>query len=210
FGPVPTTTTPQASFEILSRTPDALPAGYEVTHTPSSAGITETITVRGGDNPTVSATVVGGQPLTLPPLNANRQVPIDVATSTEVLIEVSYPQSPSATETFDLFFDYDKPLPTAPENKAINPATLNRYVHSSPSPPDDDRFKNSAAPSGNAALKGSATLTSWVQNRLTVPKQVRIEASASYESQPTPEALTEARNHNLDLSQRRFEVAKGI
>jgi len=140
-------------------------------------------------------------------LNATRQVQIDVPENGDVAIEVEYPASAVREETFELFYDYDKP--TAPGFSSSPPSPkYQSYLANNPAPPDA-RFSGSRAPASadvNPSLEGADALRDWVRTRLADPPTVRIEAHASFENDRTE---TKPAN-NLALSGRRRDVATGI
>ena len=181
----------EAKLDIESNDPDPLPAGYSVTHTPSSSGTVETITVSGGNNPVVR---VDGE---LRQLDSNHQFTVDVPHGSNKKIDVEYPASSDVFKTFQLFFDFEKPRETG------WPASLSGYLTNNPNT-NDDKFLNSTAPSGSSGLKGADALRDWIKNQLVSPAQVTIDSHASYEGKP------EKRQYNQSLSERRLKVAEEI
>lgn len=193
---------PAAAYRTESTTPDPAPPGYQVVHVPAPEGTTETLTITGGSTaPTVT---VDGQAREL---DASRQIQIEVPESGNVAIQVQYPASAQREETFELFYDFDKP--TAAGFSASPPSPkYQSYLANSPAPPDA-RFSGSQAPPNpgiTPGLEGADALRDWVSNRLADPPTVRIEAHASFENDRT----AAKRAYNLALSGRRRDVAAGI
>jgi hypothetical protein len=164
-------------------------------HVPSATGTQETITVR-GENPAVLVDGVAR------PLNPAGQFTVDVQPGSTHSIAVSYPSTTATTETFDLFFEFALPNAT---NWRTNPPSqgYTGYLNNAPTP-DDIPFKGSTAPSGSSSFRGADALRDWVRNRLSTPKEVDIEAHASFEGLP------QAVQYNMALSVRRVDVAVGI
>ncbi|MCY7279039.1 MAG: hypothetical protein LH702_36210, partial [Phormidesmis sp. CAN_BIN44] len=189
-----------ATLEILSRDPNPLLEGYAIEHTPSTSGTAETLTVR-GNNPTVR---VNGEVRTL---DASNQLTIDVGDNANADITVQYPQI-TTDETFHLFFEYEKPRDTG---WSTTSKTYLSYLNNSPNPQDVE-FSNTTSRQGisdasNSHVSGDGNqLRSWVQNRLAVPKNVTIEAYASYENDDSQAK----QQYNRKLTQRRRQVAIGI
>jgi len=189
----------QAVTWEVSNNPNPLPTGYEVRHATANTATGEIITVLGGENPKVLVTRTG-QTATPQALDGNRQFSLDIQPGQEIVIDVEYPATKDTMETFDLLFDFDKPAAANFAN------TKFAYISGTPKPPDN-QFQNCTAPSGNTSLRGPAALKEWIGTRVTgTPKQLEIDASASYEGKATQAT----RNHNLDLSRRRLDVAIGI
>lgn len=180
-----------ASLQIKSTNPDPLPSGYRLTHKPSASGTTETLTVSGGANPAVQ---VEGKPVAL---DADGGFTVEVLPGLEKSITVEFPGTPKVQETFKFLFDFEKPLETG------WPASLSGYLKNKPNPADEE-FSKSKASSGNQDLRGADALQDWISNRLVSPKQVKIEANASYEGHP------EKKDYNKKLSTRRLTVASRI
>ncbi|WP_242050462.1 hypothetical protein [Oculatella sp. FACHB-28] len=185
-------------LSITSVTPNR--SGYTVTHTPVADSTQVTLTFAGGSQPPVVK--IGDAVQTL---NAARQRTLDVPPGANLAIEADYPPV-QHEEAFYLFFDYDKPLQPG---WSVNPpsTTYRRYLNNATTPLDS-RFQ---ASTGNilsigGGAKGAAALRNWIQNSLATPRQVRIDAYASYEGNNTPQM----RQRNQDLSDRRRQVAEGI
>jgi hypothetical protein len=189
-----TTAHKPAAFEITGRTPNPTPDGFSVAHTAATAGTSETLRL----SPAGATATSGGKPVTVA---ADGTLAVDVAPGATTTVTVSWPAAAAKTETFTLFFDYDEP---AEDRFAVAPpsALYKSYLDGSP---DDDRFKGSHAPSGDATLTGAAALRAWV-GRLAQPRKVSIESKASYEGHDDTPTAT----HNKKLSVRRALVAKGI
>lgn len=179
----------------------ALPQGYRITHVPSSSGTLEVLLIEGGTGiPTVQ--IDDNTPVAV---NANRLVFVDVPRVTTGAssrrVNVSWPTSTAMPNTFELFFDYDKPE---------NDVAVSTYLTGSPTPADT-RFSTSRVPDrtngqplpGAENLRGRSALEWWLNNALA-SKSVNIVASASYEGHP------DRAPYNLALSQRRSLVAEGI
>ncbi|KAM3102045.1 hypothetical protein ACKFKF_05795 [Phormidesmis sp. 146-12] len=197
--PNPSTTRQPATLEILSRDPNPLPDGYGIEHTPSTSGTSETITVR-GNNPTVR---VNGE---VRSVNANHQITVNVDDNASADITVDYPQT-TTDETFHLFFEYEKPREAG---WSTTSRAYTGYLNNSPNPTDVE-FSNTTSRQGITDTPGNHLsgdgnqLRAWVQ-RLAVPKDVTIEAHASYENDDSPTK----QQYNRKLSQRRRQVAIGI
>ena len=183
-----------ATLTIDRRSPDPSPAGYDVTLMPAASGTSETLTIRGA-SPSV---FVDGQPATV---NAQGQVALDVAPGSTHEVLVNYAASTAATETFELLFDFEKPL-AGGWNPGHPSPPLDRYKNNNPMP-RDDAFLASHQPSGGTS-SGADALRDWVANRLGTSKNVTVDAHASWESHPSAESL------NFDLSRRRLDVALAI
>jgi hypothetical protein len=173
----PFTSQAPATLEILSRDPNPLPAGYQIDYTPATTGTTEILTIRGGNNPTVK---VNGTPQTL---NSNQQCTVDVANGATADVVVEYPQT-TTDETFHLFFDFEKPRESG---WSTNAPIYNSYLNNTPNPADAE-FSNTTSHPGITTVVGSHRsgdsnqLREWLQNRLVIPKNVTIEAYASFEN----------------------------
>ena len=179
-----------------STDPSPLPPGYSISHVPSTSGTSETLTITGGNNPVVRVDGVVQQ------LDSQRHVSIDVPAGSNKKIAVEYPSSPDALETFNLFFDFEKPLETGwstspPSN------SYSGYLNNAPNP-QDSAFLGSASPSGGSGSSGADALRGWIKDRLASPKEVSVDAHASYEGKP------EKLEYNQKLSERRKDVAIGI
>ena len=178
----------------------ALPPGYSLTLLPSSGGTTETLVVQGGTE--LPLVHVGSE---VRRRNISRQLTVDVQPGADIAITVEYPATQDTFETFRLLFDKTEP----PEAGWVvnNPPSglYGRYVQGTPNPPDDQQFNNSVA-SNSTTPRGAAALRAWVQNRLAAPKQVWVDAHASFEG----DSSTTKRAFNQRLSQRRLDVALGI
>ncbi len=185
-----------ASLTITNRRPDPLPQGYQVQHTPASAGTSETLTFAGGSAPPVVR--VNGQEQSL----SGRQLTLDVPLGTTLNIEADY------SDTFHLYFDFDEP---ASSGWSVQPpgALYQSYLNNSA---NDTRFRASDGtenPAPNASMTGPNALRSWVRNELldtAGTKQVVIDAYASFEGDDSPEK----QRHNQDLTQRRRDAAAGV
>jgi hypothetical protein len=189
-----------AALRIETTSPNPLPAGYSVTHTPAATGTVETIVVQGGaELPLVR---VNGQPQRP---NLSRQLTVDVQPGTEMTIEVEYPAAPDAFETFRLLFDKDEPIEAGWVVSDPPSGPYRRYIQGLPTPPSDVQFNANVAPN-SAAPRGAAALRAWVQNRLAAPKQLQLDAHASFEG----DSSATKREFNRRLSQRRLDVANGL
>ncbi len=185
-----------AQLVVGSTDPSPLPPGYGISHVPSPSGTSETITISGGNNPLVKVDGVVQQ------LDSQRHINIDVPAGSNKKIAVEYPSSPDALETFNLFFDFEKPLETGwstspPSN------SYSGYLNNAPNP-QDSAFLGSASPSGGSGSSGADALRGWIRDRLASPKEVSVDAHASYEGKP------EKLEYNQKLSERRKDVAIGI
>ncbi|HMF89472.1 MAG TPA: hypothetical protein VKL40_02430 [Candidatus Angelobacter sp.] len=187
-----------ASLEILSRNPDRSSEGYDIQHTPSTSGLTETIKITGGD--TVPTVKVDGTPQ---PLDASRQLTIEVAPEGHHDITVEYAGGERPAETFELLFQYDLPAEAGFKSSASSPA-YKAYLTNTTT---DKPFRRSKAPNGNSTSRGAQALRDWVAT-LAEPKVVEMDAHASWEGHPETDTATI--QHNLDLSNRRLQVAVGI
>jgi hypothetical protein len=186
---------PDAVFDVTSRSPDPLPAGYGVSCTPASSGLTERIVVIGAQGATVTA---GGSPRTL---DAAGSFSLDVPEGGDIPITVSWPASPAGREVFELRFQLDRPDPEATEPGFA--AILADYVADVESPPDIP-FSTSP-PDGTGPLSGSAALRDWIQNRVLAgaDAHIEIDAHASFEN-----SINAPRDQTL--SERRLAVAREI
>jgi hypothetical protein len=190
--------THQAALEIVSRNPDRSSEGYDIQHTPSTSGLTETIKITGGD--TVPTVKVDGTPR---PLDASRQLTIEVAPEGHHDIAVEYAGGARPSETFELLFQYDLPAEAGFKASASSPAYKTYLTNTT----TDKPFRRSKAPSGDSTSKGAQALRDWIAT-LDSPKVVELDAHASWEGHP--ESDTPTIQHNLDLSNRRLQVAVGI
>lgn len=195
-----TSSLPPAALKIESKTPDPLPTGYEIVHTPAKSGITETLRITGGANPPVVK--VDGQVRTL---DSSRQLTIDVAAGSGHEIVVEHAAVAAAEETFELKFLQGSPPET---DWATSPPSTSylRYLANNPAPPDPP-FSISQAPKGSPpGVQGADALRDWAQNRLATPREVTIRAHDSYENDDTPAKQLASQQ----VSQRRLDVARGI
>lgn len=185
-----------AAMVIESTSPSPLPKGYSISHVPSSSGTSETLTISGGNNPFVQIDGVVQQ------LDSQRHLSIDVPAGSTKKITVDYPSSPDVNETFNLFFDFEKPLE---QGWSMSPPSqsYSGYLNNAPDP-QDSAFSGSVAPSGGSGSRGAYGLRNWIKDRLASPKEVSIDAHASYEGK------TEKLDYNQKLSERRRDVAVGI
>ena len=189
--------------------PVLLPNGHSVSHVPSATGTLETVTVTG-----TGATVkVNGNVLAL---NQQGQFMVDVPPESNVPIEITWPAA-VRQETFHLFFDFDKPSPdkwsTSPPSDPYKAYVTNSTI--------DQRFQTaSGVADGDGAAwngleSGANRLIQWITT-LATPKQVEIDAYASFETSPQAGTnhiiLTgqEQADYNMRLSIRRRDVAEGI
>lgn len=179
-----------------STDPSPLPAGYGISHVPSSSGTSEVLTISGGNNPLVQVDGVVQQ------LDSLRHVSIEVPAGSSKKITVDYPSSPDVSETFNLFFDFEKPLEKGWSTSLSN-KSYSGYLNNAPDP-QDSAFSGSAAPSGGSGSRGADALKNWIKDRLASPKGVSVDAHASYEGKP------EKLDYNQKLSERRRDVAVGI
>lgn len=194
--PPDTAPRPDAVFEVTTRSPDPLPAGFGVSCTPAASGLTERIVVTGAAGATVTA--AGSQR----GLDAGGSFSIDVAQGADIPITVSWPASPAGREVFELKFQVDRPDPKVTE--AGFATILATYVADTESPPDIP-FSTSRAPGGPGGAAGSTALREWIQNRVLAGADARIEidAHASFEN-----AINAPRD--MTLSERRLAVAREI
>ncbi len=217
--PAPTVTPPPAAAARLpaTMTPDATAVpgdGRGVTHIPTAAGTLETLTIAGaGAQLTVNGAVT--------PIAANGAATIDLPPGQQRAVSVTWPAG-RTDETFLLFFDFDEPADTGWSTSPPSPA-YRGYVDGSTT--SDAHFLaasgiSDGTPQGNArpwpgTERGTGRLQSWLA-RLATPKQVTIDAYASFEQQPQPGTATpiladpDRADHNMRLSIRRSEVAEGI
>ncbi len=189
-----------AVLQMTGREPATAPNDFRIDFTPSASGPQETLTFQGGSQPPVVR--VNG---TERPLDAQRQLALDVPPGTTLNIRAEYPGSPATTELFFLFFDFERP---AAAGFSVIPAsaTYQSYLNNAPNPPDQ-RFTatdGTIAPDGSSTQGGAAALRDWIQNNLATPKQVTVDAHASYEGDDSKAPF------NLQLTQRRRQVAVGI
>ncbi len=200
-GETPTPQRQPATLRMTGSEPDPAPDGYRILHTPAASGTTETITVEGGSaTPTLR---VNGEAR---PLDGSRQAQIEVGDGASVDIVVGYPASQTtATETFNLYYDFDKP-----REAGWGAAVLQSYVNNNPNP-DDARFRTPPPNPGttddwrhDAEGDGDA-LKAWVA-RLAGNKQVEIDAHASFEG----DSSSQQQARNMRLSDRRRQVAVAI
>jgi hypothetical protein len=184
---------PAAVLEITE--PKPLPDGVKVTHEPAAEGLTETVKIT-APNATVTVDDVAHE-LT------NGTLTVDVAESASVKIEITIPGETPTEETFDLFFDYDRPSLNG--FSALPPSAEYRsYLDDAPKPADARFSTATHAPSGDKTATGAAALRNWIRDRVTAPETVTIHATASFEGH------VGAAGYNRDLSMRRMVVAKGI
>ena len=202
-----------ATFFSVSMTPTTLPEGQNVIHLSSETGTQETVTVTGA-----GATVKVDGAATA--LDLNGQFKVDVQPEKSVQIEVTWP-APVRQETFHLYFDYDKPLSdkwsVSPPSDSYRAYVTNSFTAQI----TDQRFQTAsgvAAGDGatwNGAEQGAARLEKWLST-LATPKQVEIDAYASFEQSPqqgssNPVLTGQSQaDHNMRLSIRRSDVAVGI
>lgn len=187
-----------AEMQIVSRSPDPLPAGYGIAHKPAAAGVSETLTVTGPAGATVT---VDGQSR---PLQGGA-LALDVAPESTHSVKVAWPPAPAAQatqETFNLFFTFENPEP-APGWGPAHPV-YRAYVANNPQPPDA-RFTGSAAPGKTAPPGGAQALQDWL-DRLASPRIVSMTGHASFEG----DSSAAKRAYNMSLSQRRLDIARGI
>ncbi|MEZ6062524.1 MAG: hypothetical protein R3C19_19450 [Planctomycetaceae bacterium] len=171
-----------------------LPPGGNLRLLPGSSSDTETLFIEGGENPHIVIRN-GASVLTDRVLGQSRSVAVLCPHGATLDIEIEYPGTTSATpEVFELFFDYDKP------KKSQWDGVLTKYKNDTV---DDARFRASVPPSGGPASPsgGAANLKKWIQDRLSPPRNVHIEARASAEGES---------DYNKKLSERRLDVAKAI
>ncbi|MEL6530866.1 MAG: hypothetical protein AAFQ27_12965, partial [Pseudomonadota bacterium] len=185
---------PRASFEVTGRRPDPTPDGKGITHTPSTSGNDEVLTVEGeGARVTIDGVSQS--------VGSDGQLRVSVPPGESRAIEVVYP-AVVETETFDLFFLKDKPAERGFEDNPPSSSFL-AYVNNTTS---DPRFRNASAvrdASSQPAGDGSQRLQNWVRNNLSGSRSVSIEAFASFERE-------EREDEDKDLSLRRLEVAEAI
>lgn len=197
------TSRPAAALTIESRQPNPSPAGFDLTHTPAPTGTSETVRVSGvGPGSTVK---VEGQPVQP---DASGNISVEVPAGASKSIEVVHPARPERTDTFNLFFDFEKPREAAFSSQPPS-ALYTSYLSGSPNP-DDQRFRGTAPPQGSAcadqSLRGKAAMENWAASCLASPKQVTVNGHASFESIRTDQK----RSYNQRLSERRRQVAIGI
>jgi hypothetical protein len=185
-----------AQLVVGSTDPSPLPTGYSISHVPSPSGTSETLTISGGNNPLVKVDGVIQQ------LDSQKRISIDVPAGSNKKIAVEYPSSPDALETFNLFFDFEKPLETGWSTTPPS-SSYTSYLNNSPNP-QDSAFLGSVSPSGGSGSRGADALRGWIRDRLASPKEVSVDAHASYEGKP------EKLEYNQKLSERRKDVAIGI
>ena len=186
-----------ATLTIESRSPDPLPEGYQIVHEPATTGNTETLQILGGA--TLPTVLVNGAAQTL---DGNRRFTVAIEPGQDAGIQVTYPAAAATEETFELLFNYDKPY--ALGWSVIPPSnTYLSYLRNAPNPADP-KFSSNVALSGSRSSRGAQALRDWVANRLASPKEITIEAHASYENKPSKD------QHNQALSQRRLDIALGI
>ena len=186
-----------------AHSPDPLPAGLSVTHSPAASGLEETITITGA-----GATIrIDGQPVAA---DSAGRVRTTVSPNTQRRIEVEWPAQ-RTEETFGLFFDFDKP---AEAGWRVNPPSTEyrAYVENTTT---DPRFRDASGTlriegDGNwsGSERGADRLRAWIQS-LPAPRNVRVEAYASHEH-VSGAGETARAQHNMRLAQRRREVALAI
>ncbi|GAV39880.1 hypothetical protein [Streptomyces acidiscabies] len=188
---------PAAKLVTTSATPDPLPSGHGLSHTPAATGTTETLRVQG---PAGAVVTVDGQPRTV---DANGTITVDVQPDTTHPVTVAWPAPAPVTETFKLLFTFDQPHEQGFSPSPSNPV-YSSYLLDSPLPPDP-RFSQSAAPGHTPPPGGAAALHAWL-DRLAGAKEVTVSAHASYDGNDAPNIVA----LNQRLSERRLAVAKGI
>lgn len=181
-----------ATFAIDRRSPDPTPAGHGISFQPSAQGTRETLVVSGAN---ASVTIAGVAEFP----DASGNVLVDVQPGADLEVQVTWPGTAAVTETFDLFFEYQNPTDEWGAN-AQNSVQYQHYVNNDPRP--DSRFSGSQAPHPGAS-SGADALRDWLQT-LADPKQVTVDAHASWEAHP------EKSDYNVRLSERRRDVATGI
>ena len=184
-----------------------LPDGYAIRFTPSAAGIAETIVVEGGTTPHVRISS-GSTTLIDRTLDGARQVAIDVPDGASYDLLIDYPASAAVSETFNLFFDVDKPYASGTQHSPQWPAVRDAYLADNFAQHTDASFAASRAPSSTTSLAGAAALRDWLQNRVippnaAAPKEVTVDADASFES-------VSLADHDQALTERRRELAIAI
>jgi hypothetical protein len=191
-----------AELELGGHEPASLPTGYGIGFSASASGTTETLTFNGRSAPTVR---VDGTARAL----TGRQLTLDVQPGAALQIEATYPAVDPETESFQLYFDFDKPDDNGWEVQPRPKYT--GYLNNQFSVHGDHRFAISDGsrlptdPALPGSLVGAPALKTWL-NRLAEPKQVTVKGYASYEGDDSEQK----RRYNLDLSLRRSEVAVGI
>ncbi|MDC0666395.1 hypothetical protein [Nannocystis radixulma] len=175
---------PQAALTITSTTPSPLPDGFGLSHEPATSGTLETVSVTGGTAATLTVSVDGDAPA----LNG-RSFTTEVAAGQTRTIVVSTPAVPSAPETVELRFDFERPDPNPDAGR--NPDPLARYLDGGMNPPDAEFLRTVPA------------FRQWIETRVRAGASFEVHAHASFEN-----STAAARNQRL--SQRRLEVAQAI
>jgi hypothetical protein len=181
----------------VTRSPEPPPNNANLACTPSAQGTQETVTVSG---PAGWTATVGGQPARV---DGNR-ILVDVPANQSREVVVEWPASPGQPrqETYELFFEFEKPEVLTGWNTR-HPVYLS-YLADSPNPPDPE-FSNSAAPGRQAPPGGARALQDWC-DRLVSPRVVTMTGHASFEN----DSSDAKKRYNLALSRRRLDIAKGI
>jgi len=189
-----------AAFDKVSCTPDLLPDGQSISHLLSETGTLETVIVTGA-----GATVkVDGKAVAL---DQQGQFKVDVQLDKSVQVEVTWPAA-VRQETFNLYFDMDKP----PETGWGTTSSCAAFIEYLDNKTKDQRFLNASGIADGDGAKwsgpelGAARLEKWFTT-LAEPKKVEIAAYASFEQANNKQLQAE---YNKRLSQRRLEVVKGI
>lgn len=186
---------PAASFALGAR-PSGLPASYDLVCTPAQGGTLEQVSVLG---PPGATATVGGQPATL----AGGRIVLDLPPGQTINLSVAYPALPSdAFETFDLFFDFDRPDPVTSQT-VFDSQTVPGYAADTEQP--NDLAFSSSSPPGAISGRGPSALRDWLQNRSLdgVDGQIFIDGYSSFQS-------ASSAPRDMLLSQRRVKVAEVI
>lgn len=187
-----------AALTITQTVPSPLPAGYGLSLVPGSTTTTETLEVTG---PAGAVVMVGTEAKVL---DASRRTTVVVPATTTVPITVDWPASAPVDETFKLFFTFDQPRARGFAPTRTNPIFAS-YLSNDPKPPDA-RFSQSTGPRGTAPPSGAAALQDWLDDRLVAPKDITVQAHASFEGDDSNAQLI----FNRNLSERRLAIARGI
>src|SRR5262249_38124556 len=138
-------------------------------------------------------------------LDAARKLTIDVAPGAGHSIAVDYPAGTPVTETFHLYFEFEKPFESGWSPTPTN-ATYASYLRNAPNPQDNEFLHPTTTPPEHGVTGDGNQLREWLRNRLADPKEVTLTGHASFENDRTQSK----RQYNLRLSQRRLDVAVGI
>jgi hypothetical protein len=168
---------------------------------PSASGDNETLVLRGAG----ATAKAGSSPTSLQPvtLSDGNRVSIPVPGGETRHVEITWPASAGAEETFYLFFDYPRPTNatdvTGYTNRRPSPAEPNAALHG-----EQARFLEQSR-SPTTTRRGPDGLDEWL-GTLEPRTPLTLDAYASYEGDDTPDK----QRTNRELSQRRLQVAQNL